>query len=67
MGRRILMDHVTHLQGLIGRLGLRIEEVIAPFAEAVERLTTIPGVEQRDVGFDPCRYSLSSPSPSLGS
>jgi len=44
---RILMDHLTHLEGLIGRLGLRIEEVMAPFAEAVERLTTIPGVEQR--------------------
>src|SRR5262249_31030191 len=44
---RLLLDHVTHLEGLIGRLGVRIEEVIAPFAEAAERLTTIPGVEQR--------------------
>jgi transposase len=44
---RILLDHVTHLEGLIARLGLRIEEVLAPFAEAVERLTTIPGVDQR--------------------
>jgi transposase len=44
---RLLLDHVTHLEELIGRLGGRIEEVIAPFAEAVERLTTIPGVEQR--------------------
>ncbi len=44
---RLLLDHVTHLEGLIARLGLRIEEVIAPFAEAAERLTTIPGVEQR--------------------
>src|SRR5947209_984708 len=44
---RILMDHVTHLEGLIGRLGVRIEEVMAPFAEAAERLTTIPGVDQR--------------------
>jgi transposase len=44
---RLLLDHVTHLEALIGRLGARIEEVIAPFAEAVERLTTIPGVEQR--------------------
>jgi transposase len=35
------------LEGLIGRLGVRIEEVMAPFAEAAERLTTIPGVEQR--------------------
>jgi transposase len=44
---RILLDHVTHLEGLIGRLGVRIEELMVPFAEAVERLTTIPGVEQR--------------------
>ncbi len=44
---RLLLDHVTHLEELIGRLGARIEEVILPFAEAVERLTTIPGVEQR--------------------
>jgi len=44
---RLLLDHVTHLEGLIGRLGGRIEAVMAPFAEAVERLTTIPGVEHR--------------------
>jgi transposase len=44
---RLLLDHVTHLERLIGRLGCRIEEVMVPFAEAVERLTTIPGVEQR--------------------
>jgi hypothetical protein len=28
-----------HLEGLIARLGLHIEEVLAPFAEAAERLT----------------------------
>jgi transposase len=44
---RILLDHVMHLEGLIGRLGIRIEEVLAPFVQAAERLTTIPGVEQR--------------------
>jgi transposase len=44
---RLLLDHVAHLEALIGRLGGRIEEVMAPFAEAAERLTTIPGVEQR--------------------
>jgi len=44
---RLLLDHVTHLEELIGRLGGRIEEVMVPFAEAVGRLTTIPGVEQR--------------------
>jgi transposase len=44
---RLLLDHVAHLEELIGRLGGRIEEVMAPFAEAAERLTTIPGVDQR--------------------
>jgi len=44
---RILLDHVTHLEALIGRLGGRIEDIMVPFAEAAERLTTIPGVEQR--------------------
>src|SRR5262249_23123481 len=31
----------------IGRLGVRIEEALAPFAGALERLQTIPGVSQR--------------------
>ena len=44
---RLLLDHVTHLEELIGRLGGRIEAVMAPAAEAVERLTTIPGVQRR--------------------
>ena len=44
---RLLMDHLTHVETLIGRLVSRIEEVMAPFAEAAQRLTTIPGVEQR--------------------
>jgi transposase len=44
---RMHLDHVTHLEELIGRLGGRIEEALAPFAEAEERLQTIPGVSQR--------------------
>jgi transposase len=44
---RLLLDHVTHLEELIGRLGAQVEGVMAPFAEAAERLTTIPGVDQR--------------------
>ncbi|MBY0522271.1 MAG: IS110 family transposase [Gemmataceae bacterium] len=34
-------------EDLIGRLSLHIEEVMAPFAEAATRLTTIPGVSQQ--------------------
>jgi transposase len=44
---RMHLDHVTHLEELIGRLGARIEEALAPFAEAEERLQTIPGISQR--------------------
>ncbi len=44
---RTHLDHVTHLEELIGRLSARIEESLVPFAEAVERLQTIPGVSQR--------------------
>jgi transposase len=42
-----LMDHVRHLDELIERLDHRIEEAMSPFAQAVERLVTIPGVNHR--------------------
>jgi transposase len=44
---RMLMSHLEDLEGLIAGFGARIEAVMPPFAEAVERLTTIPGVDQR--------------------
>jgi transposase len=44
---RMHLDHLAHLEGLIGRLSERVEAVLAPFAEAAERLTTIPGVSVR--------------------
>jgi transposase len=44
---RLHLDHVTQLEELIGRLGARIEEALAPFAAAAQRLQTIPGVSQR--------------------
>jgi transposase len=44
---RLHLDHLTQLEALIGRLGTRIEEALAPFAPAVERLQTIPGISQR--------------------
>jgi transposase len=43
---RTLMDHVRHLDDLIERLDQRIEEAMSPFAKAVERLVTIPGVNR---------------------
>jgi transposase len=44
---RMHLDHITHLEELIGRLGGRIEEALAPFAQAQEQLQTIPGISQR--------------------
>jgi transposase len=41
------LDHVTQLEELLGRLNVRIEEALAPFAEAATRLQAIPGVSQR--------------------
>jgi transposase len=44
---RTLLDHVAHLETVIGQYSARIESVLSPFAEAVDRLKTIPGVDQR--------------------
>jgi transposase len=44
---RMHLDHITHLEELIGRLSMRVEEVMAPFAEASARLQTIPGIGER--------------------
>jgi transposase len=41
---RLLLDQVTNVESLMQRLEERIETVLGPFQEAVERLTTIPGV-----------------------
>jgi len=44
----LFVDELTHLEGLIARLTSRITEVLpAPFVEAIERLTAIPGIEVR--------------------
>jgi transposase len=41
------LEHVEQLEELVGRLGARIEEQLAPFAEAQTLLKTIPGIQQR--------------------
>jgi transposase len=42
-----LLRHLDLLDELIGQLSARIERLTAPDAEAMELLTTIPGVKQR--------------------
>jgi transposase len=43
----LLLDHYEALEALIARLSARVEEVLAPHAEAVAHLETIPGVGRR--------------------
>jgi transposase len=45
---KMLLEQVEFLEGHIARLGQRITEVLpAPFAEAIARLETIPGIDRR--------------------
>lgn len=44
---QLLLDEVEMVEQLLGRLDERIGEVLVPFFEAVRRLMTIPGVNQR--------------------
>jgi transposase len=41
------LDHVEHLEATIARLDERVDEVIAPFAEARDRLDTVTGIGKR--------------------
>jgi transposase len=43
----LCLDHVEQLEGAIATLDERVDEVIAPFAEARDRLDTIVGVGKR--------------------
>ena len=44
---RLALGHLEHLEGAIAALDRRVEEVIAPFARARDRLATITGVGKR--------------------
>ena len=44
---KTLLDHLAFLNSQIARLDERIDEVARPFQEAVQRLTTIPGIQKR--------------------
>jgi transposase len=62
-----LLDQVRQLEGLIARYGARIEEVMAPFAQAARRLATIPGVGRRaaevivaEVGTDMTKFPTAA-------
>lgn len=42
-----ILSHLDHLEEAVATLSERIEAVLAPFADALQRLDTIPGVNQR--------------------
>jgi transposase len=42
----VALDHLEHLEAAIARLDARVDALIAPFAEARDRLDTITGVGQ---------------------
>jgi transposase len=57
------LDHLSHLERLIGRYDERIDEALRPFGEEVRRLLTIPGVALRvaevvlaEIGLDMIRF-----------
>jgi transposase len=59
----MLMDQLRHLEDLIERYTARIEEAMAPFAAAEQRLMTIPGVGRKaaevivaEIGTDMGRF-----------
>ena len=43
----LALEHVEHLEAAIARLDARVDEVMAPFAAARDRLDTITGVGKR--------------------
>jgi transposase len=43
---RLLLDQLTSLEGFIGRLEARTEAALLPFVAAVQRLKTIPGIDE---------------------
>jgi transposase len=60
---RMHLTHADQLDAAIGELDRHVERVIAPFAEPVRLLTTIPGVGQRtaevviaEIGVDMTRF-----------
>jgi transposase len=62
-----ILSHIDYLDESIGELSAEIERVIAPFAEEVELLDTIPGVNRRtaevliaEIGADMSRFPTHS-------
>lgn len=46
---RTLMDHLEYLERTIEDLDIRIRDLSAPFADAIDRLKEVPGLDQRAI------------------
>lgn len=46
---RTLMDHLEYLERTIEDLDIRIRDLSAPFADAIDRLKEVPGLNQRAI------------------
>ena len=64
---RMHLDHIDHLTSMIEGLDERIEQVMAPFAEQVRLLRTIPGIGDRaaqvlisEIGIDMSRFPTAA-------
>lgn len=65
---KVLMEQVEFLEAQVGKMSARITEVLpAPFAQAIDRLDTIPGIDRRaaeniivEVGFDMGRFASAA-------
>ncbi len=62
-----ILAHLDYLDESVQRLSLAIDEAIAPFADARDRLTTIPGVDRRtaealigEIGVDMSRFPTAA-------
>jgi transposase len=60
---RMHLDHVDQSGGMVGRLDGEVGQVVAPFAEQVGLLRTIPGIGERtaqvligEIGVDTSRF-----------
>ena len=60
---RMHLEHLDHLTGMIQRLDTQVEQMVAPFAQQVRALRTIPGIGERtaqvlisEIGVDMSRF-----------
>jgi transposase len=64
---RMHLEHIDHLTSMIDELDTRIERVLAPFAQQMSLLRTIPGIGERaaqviisEIGVDMSRFPTAA-------